>query len=382
MQCSSLAYQAHTSSQNDSGVMIIFAGQNLGMGALIHSTINAIWLAQKLGKTPYIWWGNACLYKDISIEENTYSKLFQEPYPQFLHLNRYDTVYPTAWDVINSEETIQSLEKKAHDLESQNLELKVAERDALVASDICVVHQYLADDVAQVLAGITRAEQNFNKFEHECNLIFMQFFQPQKHIQSAAAALWEEIFVHKYPVLGIHCRGTDKIIETALPSPCHYLHALQQDSIRLRFAAFFIATDSLPALQQFQSKLDGRGIVGTQDITRSQNQAGLHFQTNGAFQNGVEMLIDIELLCRCAVVLAFPGSQIFWWLNRKRNAERHNFEILPVQPGSFEWICAIFFVLRTQGWAESVQYLRMQKGGLKALLFTLFKTRVKSSQKV
>jgi hypothetical protein len=351
------------------GIMIILAGRNLGLGALIQSTVNSIWLAKKLGKVPYIWWGKSCLYTNKSTGGNTYPKFFHAHQDHLdLELSKYNLIYPSIWSSITLDDTLDELDNKAHSLViSPELEFKLEDRDFLTASDLCIVYQYLSSDLAQQLSGKNVIDPYEDKFHKECDEIFNHYFKPHKIIEESANAIWNQTFKTQLSVLGIHCRATDKIVEHPLPSPHHYIKAARKLVIQQKFSAFFIATDSLLALNEIQSQLHKFGIVGTQDIKRSNGKSGIHFNPNGAFENGIEMLIDIELLCKCKVVLGFPGSQIYWWLSRKRNAENIDFTLLPVKAGTFNWFFAVFFILRTQGWTGLIQYLRMQKGGLKSL---------------
>ncbi|MEA5516907.1 nodulation protein NodZ [Nodularia sp. UHCC 0506] len=348
----------------DRGIIIIL-GWYFGLGALIQSTVNSIWLAKKLGKTPYIWWGHSCLYTDKALGGNTYSRLFQAPEDHVLPtLAGRTSIYPKVWEPIASGKTIdvEILDAQASALAScQNLHLTSYEHDDIVASDLCIIYQYLSSDLARSIAsaqGIIISEDQYIK---ECNDIFAYYFQPQPKIKASADAIWKEIFGNQKSVIGMHCRGTDKVIEKAIPSPRDYLRTIQKLIKINKSDYFFIATDSQVYLERLKHELCKLGTVGVQDIVRSQGRSALHFKPNGAFENGVAMVIDIELLCRCKVVFAFPGSQIFWWLSRKRDGEKLDFNLISVQPSIIEWVHPAFAVLRIQGWLGLINFLRIQK---------------------
>ena len=133
------------------GIMIILAGRNLGLGALIQSTVNSIWLAKKLGKVPYIWWGKSCLYTNKSTGGNTYPKFFHAHQDHLdLELSKYNLIYPSIWSSITLDDTLDELDNKAHSLViSPELEFKLEDRDFLTASDLCIVYQYLSSVVVK-----------------------------------------------------------------------------------------------------------------------------------------------------------------------------------------------------------------------------------------
>ncbi|MDX2256937.1 MAG: hypothetical protein NW214_15600 [Pseudanabaenaceae cyanobacterium bins.39] len=105
-------------------------------------------------------------------------------------------------------------------------------------------------------------------------------------------------------------------------------------------------------------------FVGFQNITRSKDLSALHYQyshPSDGFNNGIAMMVDIELLSKSNIVLAFPGSQIFWWLERKQKSENLGFKLIPVNPDFFNWIYASFMVVRLLGFKAFLNFLRNQK---------------------
>ena len=366
----SLPFNSHATQLHNNGVMIVL-GYYLGLGALIQSTVNSIWLAQKLNKRVYIWWGKSCFYTDKLLEGNTYSKVFQEPYDHTLNLDlerekitpKILCVYPTPWQSIAQHLTVEKIDIEATNLaSSNNLELNSPER--IVKSDICIVYQYLLSDFALNTVHSLGVFITKDQFLDECNIIFKKYFQPHPRIKISADALWSQLFTaNQKLVIGLHLRGTDKVIEKPVPSPRKYLSIIKKMSDFRKASSFFIATDSEPYLQKLKSSLKS-SYIGYQDIERSKGLSPLHYKLSGSgdgFANGVAMIIDIELLSRCQIVLAFPGSQIFWWLSRKQAGENLPFSLQAVNPDLIDWVSAGYSVLRSHGLKAFIRFLRYQK---------------------
>jgi hypothetical protein len=349
----------------ENGGFMIILGWYLGLGALIQSTVNSIWLAKKLGKTPYIYWWVSCLYSDKNSRENTYTKLFQEPLDHKLgKLSQELSVYPPAWMSMDLKETdVETLDLQAPILaSSHNLQLISSSSEFILSTDICIIYQYLSSDLALSIANEIGLNISKEQFLQECNEIFTNYFQPQQNIKQSANTIWSNLFLDQQDyVIGIHLRGTDKVTEKAIPSPLQYFNAIQKVENYNKNQAFFIATDSQSYLENIKNKLGKQAIVGVQNMERARGKSGLHFNPHGAFENAINMIIDIELLSKCRVVFAFPGSQIFWWLSRKQAGENLHLTLLPVNPGWLDWIHAGWTVFRLQGLNGLLNFLRFQK---------------------
>lgn len=351
---------------------ILILGSYLGLGALIQSTVNGIWLAKKLGKNPYIYWGQSCFYTDREVGGNTYLRLFREPKNhKNLSFSKNLSVYPTVWMPLNEVETVESLDVKANVLR-QSHHLTLMSSKEILESDLCIIYDYFSSDTARNLVSTLGVEISTGQFLKECSEIFADYFQPQATIQTSAQYLWNRFFDRHYQLtIGMHLRGTDKVIEKAVPSPHRYLSSIKRSGYLKKDSAFFIATDSQPYLESIQNQLS-KSLVAFQDMPRSSGTVGLHYDSKTAFQNAVAMITDIELLSRCQVVFAFPGSQIFWWLTRKKETEKLDLILVPIEPNWRDWFQASWKVFRTQGWQSFLNFLRFQKPKLLAYLKSHF----------
>ena len=349
---------------------VIIIGWYVGLGALIQSTVNSIWLSRKLGKKPVVWWGKSCLYTDKTQEGNTYARLFQAPSDNNLdNLDFYRPnllVYPNEWQSINGVSTVEEIDLLAPDI-SLCHSLEINSHQKFIDSDLCIIYQYFSSDLAIELANLSGLKINKEDFLNECNDIFTQYFQPKTFIKDLAQNIWNDMSKsHKSHIIAMHLRGTDKFIEKAVPSPRRYIHTLKKLKYLTNDISFFIATDSESYLQVMQNHLR-KYFVAFQNMSRSRDSSALHYHyqhPSDGFNNGVAMIIDIELLTKCETILAYPGSQIFWWLTRKQESENLTFTLIPVNPDCFNWIYAVWMVIRLMGFNAFLNFLRAQKSNL------------------
>jgi hypothetical protein len=114
--------------------------------------------------------------------------------------------------------------------------------------------------------------------------------------------------------------------------------------------SFFVATDQELHLNAITRYFKGQSVC-SQQIDRSSTEVGIHFMqpfTKFAYQNAIDMIVDIELLSQCKTLFAFPGSQIYWWLSIKRQAESLCFELIDVLPGKLDRLHWIRHLMKTK----------------------------------
>jgi hypothetical protein len=344
------------------GVVLVL-GFHTGLGALIRSAVNSIWLATKLCKSPYIYWGRSCLYFHEELGGNIYTRLFAEPlgHGSICRVFHSKTVvYPPIYSPLKDGETIDSLDCRAKHCANHTSQ-KLTCAPLIQESDLCIVRQHLSDHEAMALLRTLGIPTSESAYTEETEEIFSAYFRPTKLVTSMAAKVWDEsLGSRKGLVIGMHMRGTDKVIEKAVPSPRRYLRLIQKLRCHHQDVRYFLATDRGSYLELMKQKL-GSFRIAAQDSVRSAGLTGLHFNRETAFQNAIEMTVDIELLARCDMVLAFPGSQIYWWLDIRRRTCGDGYKLLPVSAGLSDWLYAIIYALKRRGFQGLIKFLRWNR---------------------
>lgn len=351
-------------SETESPKKMIILGWYVGMGALIQSTVNSIWLARKLGFQPFIRWGYSCLYSPGN-GEDAYPRYFCPP-PALSQLPSSEPLNISFSEVFRDKTrglSISEIDREAPKIDKDTTHWwRREQRDELLRSETAVIYQYLNSDLAWEMAHGLGIPVRWSEFDQERNLIFSEFFKPQMWLQERADQFWNERIGNGKKALGMHVRGSDKVSEKAVPGISRYLRAFETENPNQGFDSVFLATDSSRAEQTIRHDLKEKCPVVCQEYERTDGITGLHLKNGGAFQNGVDMIVDIELLSRCPAIVAFPGSQIYWWLERKAYSQK--MKLVPVKPGIYDWFNAGAKVWRLRGNRDFIRLLKEFKKSL------------------
>lgn len=307
------------------------------MGALIHSTVNAIWLASKLGFEPRIWWGARCLYNRPGDAGDCYRLFFQSPAaaPDApCDLGR--GVYPATLAAVGFRIPFGVAEAEVA-TRMQATSWSEEDRDVLRAAQTAVLFQYLADDAAWKVAYGSGVPVRPDEMDAERDIIFRRYFAPRDHLLRRAKQTARGMWGDGRSVVGVHVRATDKFGEKAVPSARRMAGEAFRVARAIGAETVFVATDSVDALRVCTAVLPPSLRVVSQDIRRGGGARGVHFDKGTAFQNGEDIVCDIELLAMCERVVAFPGSQVHWWLSMRLGRSEARQKLVGVHASLADW---------------------------------------------
>lgn len=317
--------------------MIIMAPP-YGMGALIRLTCVGIWLARCLDKIPVIWWGTSCLYsRDQRI--NYYEIFFKapagatgEPYNVPLAAGA-GSVYPDYWQAITPL-SLQAIDEHVPPNDHYpHLEWKNSDSARIRNAEVCVLHSHLGFREAWALAGRNMTEFDAATFDDLLGPIFREFFAPGDAVLAAAKVSLADLLAASNYKIGLHYRSSDKVAESTVPSvKRHALTALKLGKDR-PLLDFFVATDSAPGLAELRRRLGPHGRVMVQAIDRTSSLTPLHYLKASAFQNAIDMGVDVELLAQCAAFCGNSESGVFWWVKHRRQALGVDGPLVHIEPG-------------------------------------------------
>lgn len=119
-------------------------------------------------------------------------------------------------------------------------------------------------------------------------------------------------------VIGVHFRGTDKIVEWRRSSYEEVYKGLKKilsglSSAQKKKLKIFIATDEQPFIDYMEKKLP-RQIIYADNVRSPDPQTPLHHSNqlfNSNYQKGKEALLDCLLLSKCQILLR-PNSCFSW----------------------------------------------------------------------
>jgi hypothetical protein len=189
-----------------------------------------------------------------------------------------------AWDYFFLPVSPSSLEQLGFDL--QQLEnLNVDALRAVVGNSAVVRDDYLAEDIGYG-----------GKVDHRQRMICADLVERYIRIQPQLSVRIEE-FHRQYLagrfVIGVHYRGTDKIVE-ATPAPYeNYQRSLDHQVTIAPSARIFVATDCELFLDWLKNRYGDRVVCI--NAIRSRDGKPVHF---GCPQSGADAVVDVVLLSR------------------------------------------------------------------------------------
>jgi hypothetical protein len=334
---------------------LIIMAPPFGMGAIIRLTCVGIWLARCLHKRPVIWWGSACLYSK-ELRTNYYKAFFQPP--DGFSAEGYDaslipaagSVYPDYWQAVVPLSLKAMDDQIPRSEDYPRLDWKYAELGRIQGADVCILHSPLSSREAWMIAGRDVAQFDEAAFDDQLDEIFHEYFRPSEAVLRRAEGLLTEFASAPGHKIGVHYRASDKIVEATIPSVRrHALTALRLGK-RNETLDFFLATDCPQGLAELRCRLEPRGRVLVQIMDRTSSAVvPLHYRKESAYQNALDVSVDVELLSRCSSVCGNSGSGVFWWIKHRRRSLRVAGPIVNVEPGLADVFHSIFMFKKAFG---------------------------------
>jgi hypothetical protein len=275
-----------------------------GMVALLRHTVHGLLLAELSGRTPLIYWGSRFLYRGRSMGENAFLCFFEDVgcCDGTQIRSAHGGFLPNNWsaqNVFNDSLISHRYEESRPGVVQPPLEILLSSE----AEVIVYTHwNHLADILPFVPEG---SEYHGLSNATVAGMVFRKYFKVLPEVLAPAKRILESVTASGR-LIGVHCRGSDKITEHALVTPEDYRK--QVDRILRNDDLVFLATDSVKALKKFLGWYGDRLIFT--DCERSSNAQGVHFTAMDREKAGRDFLVDAYLLSKCAVHFGNQGSHV------------------------------------------------------------------------
>ena len=276
-----------------------------GMVAVIRHTIHGLLLAEITGRKPVILWNSRFLYHNDrgKITRNGFLYYFQENDLSDARCLRSPelTFAPACWTHNNIESDYINTYRSNEDRESH---VPLTPQEILSSNEDVIVYthyQHLIDLIPLIPAGSDHFGFSANQV---ANRIYKKYFRLNDHIVNILQKKQDEAFVDRR-VLGIHCRGSDKISEYPIATPRAYRAVLKKTFQVL--PNIFLATDSQQYFLQFKKWYPELQAI---DCERSINNQGIHFSSTDVQKAGADFLLDAYLLSKCDYHFGNVGSHM------------------------------------------------------------------------
>lgn len=143
----------------------------------------------------------------------------------------------------------------------------------------------------------------YKKMRLRAHGVLSRHVRLKPHVQTALDEFWRRELAWRRPVLGLHIRGTDKLVSVggAVVPPSSYIWHVDQYIGKHPNATLFIATDSPESLSFFRRHYALRVVA--RPALRSNKNAFLDDTMTDRYAKGLDVLLDAMLLSRCDYLL-------------------------------------------------------------------------------
>jgi hypothetical protein len=284
-----------------------------GFWADMEHVMGQLLVAELTGRIPVVYWGMNSLYSDrfganafeLYYEPVSGSSLREVLRPEF-------RFYPPIWSYKNA--LVEDLDKTAKNYRNLG-EMMNSDADVVVSDTHCFPRpllEYVKKD--HWAYGMTPVQIY--------RIIAQKYLRLKSDIQKEIDDFYEKFIKDKGPVLGVHVRGTDKVIEVAnLGALNRKYHTEIGRYIRdFGIKKIFLLTDSKQILEEYESKY--KDMILTTNCNRSDGSAEKAVQVENYVnrrRKGIEVLVDTYLAAKCDYFVGNGYSNVSFAVNRLKN---------------------------------------------------------------
>ncbi len=284
-----------------------------GFWADMEHVLGQLLAAELTGRTPIVHWGMNSLYCD-RFGDNAF-ELYYEPVSDCSLrevLRPGLSFYPPIWNYKNA--LVEDLDKTAK--QYRNLgDMMNSDADVLVSDTHCFprpILEYVNKD--HWAYGMTPIQIY--------RVIAEKYLRLKSDIQKEIDDYYNKYIKDKGPVLGVHVRGTDKVIEVANLSALNRRYHMEIGRYIRDYGIkkIFLLTDSKQILDVFNHKY--KDMVLTTNCNRSEGSADKAVQVENYVnrrRKGIEVIVDTYVAAKCDFFVGNGYSNVSFAVNRLKD---------------------------------------------------------------
>ena len=284
-----------------------------GFWADMEHLIGQLLIAELTNRIPVVHWGMNSLYSD-TISTNGFELYYKPISPFSLRdvLRPEHTFYPPIWNFKNA--LVEDLDKTS---------AMYRDLGNLMKSDADVVVSDIHSFPRPILEYIPKNHWAYGMTPILIyRRIINKYLQLKPDITKEIDDFYNQHMKAQGLVLGVHVRGTDKVIEVAnLPALNRKYHAeIRRHISEYGIKKIFLMTDSIKFLKEYR-RLYGDMIITT-DCNRSSGSADKAVQIENYVdrrRKGIEIIKDTYLAARCDYFIGNGYSNVSFAVNRLKD---------------------------------------------------------------
>lgn len=278
---------------------LIIRSWGYGFWAEIRHILLQLFVAEQLKRTPIVYWGGNCLYKDKRDSGNGFTAYFYQVMKVEISdiIGRGYSYYPTAWNDSNILIDDENKWSKWDYSNPNNIRRYVFAREEVLVAD-----QLLSLGNIKKVFGADKngnCEQDF--LPHS---LFAKYLRFRAELMQEIDVYWAAILMQNVG-LAVHIRASDKATEVGdleeinrkiFDFTCQFI--AEKPHLKI-----YLLTDSVRVLDRFIERFKNRVLFS--NAARSASAVGVHYQCGSGWQLGVDIIRDSIVAIRCP---RFVGS--------------------------------------------------------------------------
>lgn len=283
----------------------------------MHNVLAHLYFAEITGKIPVVYWGRDCLYS-VDDSSDAFSLFFQ-PVSRF---SIYDletsalTFFPEVWNSDNLRE-----ESLPYDTGFSLDELINCNADVVVQNGSIEPESMRYWIEKQPICGFIS--------RYLCGSMLKRYIRLQPQVSGEIDNFYESN-MKGYPLIAVHIRGSDKIVEVEhlFELNGRYPGEINRILKANPRAKLFLMTDCSDILEQYKELYPGI-IVNTDCKRVLQEGAGSHFQEyEDRYRKGLEIIMDTWLAARCDYFIGNGYSNVSMAVSELKDWDKNAIKLL------------------------------------------------------
>ena len=304
--------------------LLIKAWGGGGFWSAMEHVSGELLIAELTDRIPVIFWGADSLYaSETPLFKDAFTMYFQPVSNYSIEdvINEHYTYYPSRWNCYNLRfpDTID-----LGDLE--DVPSRFSRPENVLVSNVHTALYYFESMIneSHPVHGL--------EFEDKHRYIYNKYFKLQSYLSDEIENFYLKNMKHKHPILGVHVRGSDKILERP---HLHQLNASYFPEIDSYLknnpaASIFLLTDSEMILKQYQ-ELYGDKIIHTDSMRTPDENFPVHYGLPyyNKRQKGIDIIKDTYLALKCDHFIGAIYSNVSLAISRLKDWSEGTITLIP-----------------------------------------------------
>jgi hypothetical protein len=273
---------------------LLIKGWGMGFWSAIEHVSGQLLIAELTNRIPVVFWGADSLYaSEAPLVKEAFTMYFM-PVSQYtidvLEKENF-TYFPFRWNYRNIR-----FPGEVHLSDLDDVPSLFSRSENVLVSNIHTAIHYFEHLIKEEhpVYGLD--------FHEKHRYIFHKYFKLQPYLSNEIEKFYNENLKDKHPILGVHVRGNDKIVERPHLNQLNasYFPEIDKYLNNNPTASIFLLTDSVRVLEKYQ-EIYGDKVIHTDSIRTSDENESVHhgLPYYNKRQKGIEIVKDTYLATKC-----------------------------------------------------------------------------------